>query len=97
MKAIFISYNQAHEERILSTLGHLNLRGFTNWEESKGCGSIKGDPHFGSHAWPALNGSMLVIVPNEKAPLLMRDLRSLDQEKPALGLRAFQWAVEESI
>ena len=97
MKAILISYSQAHEERILAILDRLNLRGFTSWDETKGRGTTNGEPHLGSHAWPALNGTMIVIAPAEKAPSLLRDLRALDAEKPALGLRAFQWAIEESV
>ena len=33
MKAIFISFNQAYYEMILSIMDRNNIRGFTYWEE----------------------------------------------------------------
>ena len=39
MKAIFISFNQAYYEMILSIMDRNNIRGFTYWEEVQGRGS----------------------------------------------------------
>ena len=50
MKAIFISFNQAYYEMILSIMDRNNIRGFTYWEEVQGRGSKNGEPHYGSHA-----------------------------------------------
>ena len=50
MKAIFISFNQAYYEMILSIMDRSNIRGFTFWETVQGRGSQKGEPHYGSHA-----------------------------------------------
>ena len=53
MKAIFISFNQAYYEMILSIMDRNNIRGFTYWEEVQGLGSKNGEPpHYGSHARP---------------------------------------------
>ena len=97
MKSVFISYNQAYHEEIIELLGKLSLRGYTYWEVTQGRGSATGDPHLGSHAWPTLNSSLLVIVPADKVPTLLERLKAMDEETPAQGLRAFVWAVEASI
>lgn len=39
MKAIFISFNQAYYEMILSVMDRNNIRGFTYWDEVQGRGS----------------------------------------------------------
>ena len=66
MKAIFISFNQAYYEMILSIMYLNNIRGVTYWEEVQGRGSKNGEPHYGSHAWPTLNSAILAMVPDEK-------------------------------
>ena len=47
MKAIFISFNQAYYEMILSVMDRNNIRGFTYWDEVQGRGSKNGEPHYG--------------------------------------------------
>lgn len=97
MKSIFIAYDQAHYEAIVEILDRSNCRGFTSFGTVQGRGSVKGDPHYGSHAWPSLASAILTIVPDDRVPLLLQRLKALDEEKPLLGLRAFVWNVEESI
>lgn len=97
MKAIFIAYDQAHHERIIETLSHHNCRGFTGFGIVQGRGSVKGEPHYGSHAWPSLAQAMITIVADDRAQTVLDDLHALDEEKPRLGLRAFLWTIEQSI
>ncbi len=97
MKSVFIAYDQAHHEAILEILGHLNCRGFTYLGTVQGRGSVKGEPHYGTHAWPSLGSAMITIVADDRIKPLLQRLRALDEEKPRLGLRAFVWNVEESI
>ncbi|MDG5800205.1 hypothetical protein QA597_07550 [Marinilabiliaceae bacterium ANBcel2] len=97
MKAVFISYNQALNERIVHILDSLGLRGYTRWNQVQGRGSYEGEPHMGTHTWPALNETVLTIVPDDKAGRLMECLRKLDAKNEMQGLRAFTWSVEESL
>lgn len=97
MKSVFISYNQAYHEAIIELFDKLRLRGYTSWELTHGRGSVSGEPHLGSHAWPTLNSSLLVVAPDDKVPLLLERLKAMDEESPAQGLRAFVWHVEASI
>ncbi|MCM1006291.1 MAG: hypothetical protein NC402_08360 [Prevotella sp.] len=97
MKAIFIAYDQAHHEGIIEILDRHACRGFTGFGIVQGRGSVKGEPHYGSHAWPSLAQSILTIVSDESAPRVLEDLHKLDLTKPRLGLRAFQWNVEDTI
>lgn len=97
MKAIFISYDQAHYEKILDILEKSNCRGFTSWEMVIGRGSKNGEPHYGSHAWPALAGSIMTMVEDDKVDAVLARLKELDNDKPKLGLRAWTWDIEKSI
>lgn len=97
MQAIFIAFDQAHYEAIIELLDRNNCRGFTSFGETQGRGSYKGDPHYGSHAWPALGGSILTIVDDDKLQTVLKLLRELDKSKPLLGLRAFVWPITQTI
>ena len=97
MKAIFISFNQAYYEMILSIMDRNNLRGFTYWEELQGRGSKTGDPHYGNHAWPTLNSAILTMVGDEKVDNFLNLLHKIDKQTEAQGLRAFVWNIEKSI
>ena len=97
MQAIFISYDQAHHQAIIEILDKLSCRGFTAFGNVQGRGSVKGEPHSGSHAWPSLAQAMFTFVEDEKAPTLLERLKALDESKPRLGLRAFQWPITATI
>ncbi len=97
MKSILITFDQAHQEGILEILNKHACRGFTNFGIVQGRGTHKGEPHYGSHAWPSLAEAIITVVPDESAPAVMADLRALDEAKPRLGLRAFLWSIEQTI
>lgn len=97
MKAVMIILDQAHYEQIVDHLGKLNIRGFTAWKEVYGKGSSDGIPHYGSHAWPSVNNSILTVIEDEKVSLLLNYLKELDDEAANLGLRAFVWSIEEGM
>lgn len=97
MQAIFITFDQAHYQRVVEILDRCNCRGFTAWPQVTGRGSHTGEPHYGSHAWPSLAQAIMTMVEDERAPRLMAALQALDQERPMLGLRAFQWPVTNQI
>ncbi len=94
MKALFISYNQAYNEEILEVLEANGQRGFTRWLGVDGRGSENGEPHYGSHAWPAQNDVILSIVPDDVAEKVTSELKAKDEETPELGLRVFSWNVD---
>ncbi len=97
MKSIFIAYDQAHHDAIVDILDRCSCRGFTSFGTVQGRGSEKGEPHYGSHAWPSLASAMLTVVPDGKVDDLLGRLRRLDESKPRLGLRAFVWTIEQMI
>ncbi|MDY6148065.1 MAG: hypothetical protein SPI35_03485 [Porphyromonas sp.] len=96
-KAVFITYNQALHGLVQRLLEKLNQKGYTQWDGITGCGSLTGEPHLGSHAWPTLNGALLVITDAQKVPALLQGLREIDQTAPKQGLRAFVWNVEDGV
>ncbi|MDE7437273.1 MAG: hypothetical protein K2M93_02200 [Muribaculaceae bacterium] len=97
MKAIFITYDQAHHEAVIDILTRMSCRGYTSFGETQGRGSKTGDPHLGSHAWPSIASATISIVEDDRADSVLRRLKELDESKPLLGLRAFVWNVENSI
>ena len=97
MKSIFIAYDQAHHEHIIEALDKSGCRGFTSFGTVQGRGSVKGEPHYGSHAWPSLASAIITIVEDSKVEQVLARLRALDEEKPRLGLRAFVWPVEQTL
>lgn len=97
MKAVFITFDQAHRDNIIDILDKNNCRGFTSWELVNGRGSHNGEPHYGSHAWPSMASAIITIVDDDKVKPLLDRLHALDIDRPKLGLRAFVWAVEQTI
>lgn len=97
MKSIFITFDQAYYDQILSVLRGNNVRGFTSWEEVQGRGSKTGEPHLGTHAWPSLNSAMITIVDDDKVKNILNDLKALDATSELMGLRAFVWNIEDMI
>ncbi|NDP21892.1 MAG: hypothetical protein GZ091_12550 [Paludibacter sp.] len=97
MKSIFIAFDQAYFEQIVTLLSTNHVRGFTRWEEVQGRGSKTGEPHLGSHAWPTLNSSLLTVVDDEKVNPILNDLRALNDTSDRMGIRAFVWNVEDGM
>jgi nitrogen regulatory protein PII len=95
MKAIFIAYDQAYNMEVVDALEKLGVRGFTMWQDIAGRGSKTGEPHLGSHAWPTMNNALLTFVPEDAVDPFLSAVRAMDEETPALGLRAFVWNVEK--
>lgn len=97
MKAVFIAYNQAHHDDVVAVLESLGIKGYTYWEQLAGEGSRDGEPHLGTHAWPTMNGAILVMTDDDKVGRLLEILHKLDGAFPQQGLRAFVWSVEASV
>ena len=97
MKAVFIAYNQALTEAVDSILDRHHIRGFTKWADTQGRGSHDGEPHFGTHTWPAMNSAILAVVEDETVDKLLESLNKLDRKAEQQGLRAFVWNIEKMI
>ena len=97
MKSVFIVFNQALTERVEAILDHLSIRGFTRWVDVQGRGSHKGEPHMGTHTWPAMNSAIITIIDDTMVDELLKTLRKLNEQSEMQGIRAFVWNVEDSI
>ena len=97
MKAVMIIYNQALTEKIEYTLEHFGIRGYTQWDNVEGVGSVAGVPHLGTHTWPEINGVTLTFVEPDKVPLLLEAVRRIDEINKDVGIRAFVWEVEQAV
>lgn len=95
MKAIFMAYNQAYYTELVELLEKNECRGYTMWNEIAGRGSVDGEPHEGSHAWPTLNNAILAMVDDAQVETILADVAAKDAAAPELGLRAFVWNIEQ--
>lgn len=97
MKSVFITYDQAHHDAVADILKSSLCRGYTLLRDVGGCGTSTGEPHLGSHAWPAMNEAVITVVDDQRVEPLLARLCKLDVDNPLLGLRAFVWNIEQSI
>ena len=97
MKAVMIIYNLALTEKIEYTLEHFGIRGYTQWDNVEGTGSVTGVPHLGTHTWPEINGVTLTFIEPEKVPLLLEAVKRIDEINKEVGIRAFVWEVEQAV
>ena len=97
MKSIFISFDQAYYEQVQAILSINHVRGYSGWESVIGRGSLTGEPHYGTHAWPALNTAIITVVEDAKVKPILDDLRSLDATSDRMGIRAFVWNIEDGM
>ncbi len=97
MKAVFIVYNQALTEKIELILDREGLRGYTRWNQVQGRGTKDGEPHLGTHTWPALNESILTMVPADRVKGLLDHLNKVNHQAEMQGLHAFVWDAEVGV
>ena len=97
MKSVLISYDQALGELVVEALSRSLCKGYTLFPTTAGRGSVTGEPHLGSHAWPSTNQTIISICEDDRVQPLLDRLQLIDQENPLLGLRAFVWNIEQSI
>jgi len=97
VKAVFIVYNQANSERVEYMLDRLDIRGYTQWADVRGRGSVSGPPHLGTHTWPEMNSAIMAVVPEEKVDILLEKVKSMDAINEEVGVRAFVWDIMQSV
>jgi nitrogen regulatory protein PII len=97
MKAVFIVYNQALSERVTELLDKTNARGFTQWQDVKGRGTHTGEPHMGTHTWPAMNTAVLCMTDHATAQKLIQGVKQINAKASMQGIRAFLWDAEEGV
>jgi len=96
MKAVMIIYNQTLTDRVDYLLDELKIRGYSKWEDVHGRGTQTGEPHLGTHTWPEMNSSTLVVVDDEQVELLLEYIKALDIASPEVGVRAFVWTIDQA-
>ncbi len=97
MKAIMIIYNQTHTEKVEYMLDRMNIRGFTQWEDIKGRGSVDGNPRLGTHTWPEINSATMCIIDDNLVDCLLERVKKIDETNKEVGIRAFVWNIEKTV
>ncbi|HOE39545.1 MAG TPA: hypothetical protein PLG05_01245 [Bacteroidales bacterium] len=97
MKAIMIVFNHALTEKVEYMLDRLEVRGFTQWENLQGRGSVDGDPHYGTHTWPEINTATIAVVEDDKVDIILEKVQRIDEINKEVGIRAFVWNIEKTV
>ncbi len=95
MKALFVTYNQALTDPVNELIDKVGIRGYTIFPLTHGRGQENGEPHMGTHTWPAMNSSLLAIASDDVIAKALEAFRKFDSETPMQGLRAFVWEISE--
>lgn len=97
MKAIMIIFNHALTEKVEYMLDRLEVRGFTQWENLQGRGSVDGEPHYGTHTWPEINTATIAVVEDDKVDIILEKVQRIDEINKEVGIRAFVWNIEKTV
>jgi len=97
MKAVMIIYNQAHTEKVEYMLEKLGISGYSLWENVQGRGTKTGVPHLGTHTWPEINKSLLIIIEEELADKVLDTVKKIDAINEEVGIRAFVWDILKTV
>ncbi len=92
-----IIYNQTHTEKVEYMLDRMNIRGFTQWEDIKGRGSVDGNPRLGTHTWPEINSATMCIIDDNLVDGLLERVKRIDETNKEVGIRAFVWKIEKTV
>jgi hypothetical protein len=84
--AVFVIYDRAIDEEVLSAMQECGIRSYTRWHNATGVGST--GPHQGDNVWPALNNVLMAVIDPQERDRTMERLRSLREDFPYTGLRA---------
>ncbi len=92
-----IIFNHALTEKVEYMLDRLEVRGFTQWENLQGRGSVDGDPHYGTHTWPEINTATIAVVEDDKVDIILEKVQRIDEINKEVGIRAFVWNIEKTV
>jgi len=95
MKAVMIVFNHGITEEVNDALADLKIRGYTRWLNVHGQGSEKGEPHLGTHIWPAQNAVILTVIEDDLVDPLLAKVKAIDNEAEEQGIHAFVWTIEK--
>ncbi|MGC8594617.1 MAG: PG0541 family transporter-associated protein [Candidatus Kryptoniota bacterium] len=95
LKMVILSVDEGLIDYVEEAFAKLEIRGYTRIDNSKGQGSVEGEPHLGTHIWPGLNFLFIIVTNAAKASQLMDEIRTIDQREGKPGIRAFLLNVED--
>ncbi len=92
-----IDFNHSITEEVNDALADLKIRGYTRWLNVHGQGSEKGEPHLGTHIWPAQNVVIMTAIEDELVDPLLDKVKAIDKEAEEQCIHAFVWTIEKMI
>jgi len=93
MKAVLVIYNEAIDLEVTEALPRAGIEFYTKFTGVLGKGSGSG-ARLGNSIWPGGNRAILAAVGDQEAERLIEQVRKLQRDIPAEGLRVMWWTVE---
>ncbi len=93
MKAVFVVYNDAIDPEVSEMLEKAGIEYFTKFTGVLGKGPGSG-ARLGDSVWPGGNMAVMAIVEPETAAKVVEEVKRLQDDIPAEGLRVMWWGVE---
>lgn len=95
LKLVMLAVDEGLIDYVEEAFAKLEIRGYTRIDNSRGQGSVEGEPHLGTHIWPGLNFLFFIVTNADTASRLMDEIRIIDQREGKPGIRAFLLNVED--
>jgi hypothetical protein len=96
MKMFLVIYAEASDESITKAFKQAGFKAYTKMHGATGEG-LETEPKLDTHFWPGRNNALFLAVPDESIPGLCELVRTLKQDHPRAGLRAFALPLEECV
>lgn len=94
MKMVWICYNEAIDDELMSCLEACGIESFTKWQKVLGKGKVS-TAHLDSTIWPGANNVCMVVAEESKANALLSQVRSMRNALGKEGIKAFVLGVDE--
>lgn len=94
MKLLFITYNEALDNDVITLLAERGIGSWTRWIKVHGKG-VASEPHLGSHVWPKNNNALAAVGDDDTVARAFAGLRELRQRFSKEGIKAFVLPVED--
>ncbi|PKN60269.1 MAG: hypothetical protein CVU53_03955 [Deltaproteobacteria bacterium HGW-Deltaproteobacteria-11] len=96
MKMFMVVYSQAADYDVIAQFKKAGIKRYTKMEQAHGEGDDT-EPKLGTHTWPGKNNVLFVAVPSEEIETVRDVVKSLKENHPRAGVKAFMLPMEESV
>jgi nitrogen regulatory protein PII len=96
MKMCMIVYSQAADYDVIAQFKEAGIKHYTKMEEASGEGE-ETEPKLGTHTWPGKNNVLFIAVSGDEIATMRNVIKSLKENHPRAGVKAFMLPMEDSV